>query len=126
MTREWIVSPAVAVWLLCAPAQAQQAPTPPPVPASDMADAQPLDEKALQDLNAREGVHVVVASDQLLKAVNSGNAVNADTVVSGDIRIGANAFSGFDGIGNFVMNTGHNNNLQGAITVNIATGGVTP
>nr|WP_312052894.1 hypothetical protein [Brevundimonas diminuta] len=37
------------------------------------------------------------------------------------MRIDANAFSGFNGIGNFVMNSGNNNNLQGAITINIVT-----
>ena len=69
---------------------------------------------------------MVIASDQLLQATNSGNSVNANTVTTGGMRIDANAFSGFNGVGNFVMNTGHNNNLQGAITINIVTTGPTP
>lgn len=121
---------AVAAWLVSAPAWAQQAPAPVEPPRSGVEapplDAVPLGDDELQMLNAREGVHVVVASEQLLQAVNTGNSVNAATVVSGDISLGANAFSGFDGIGNFVMNTGHNNNLQGAVTVNVATGAPTP
>jgi hypothetical protein len=87
---------------------------------------QPLDLAELHDLNAREGVNVIVASDQLLKATNSGNSVTANTVGSGSIAIGANAFAGYNGVGNFVMNTGHNNNLQGAITINIVTTSPTP
>lgn len=87
---------------------------------------QPLDLAQLRDLNAREGVNVLVASDQLLKATNSGNSVTANTVGSGSIAIGANAFAGYSGVGNFVMNTGHNNNLQGAITINIVTTSPTP
>ena len=88
--------------------------------------AQPLDLAQLHDLNGRQGVSVIVASDQLLKATNSGNSINANTVGSGAITVGANAFAGYSGVGNFVMNTGHNNNLQGAITINIVTTGPTP
>jgi hypothetical protein len=36
--------------------------------------------------------------------------------------IGSNAFSGFDGVGNFVLNTGHNNNLQSSLNVSIVLG----
>ena len=95
-------------------------------PVSAPLAAQPLDLAALHDLNGRQGVNVIVASDQLLKATNSGNSVTANTVGSGAITVGANAFAGYSGIGNFVMNTGHNNNLQGAITINIVTTGPTP
>lgn len=104
---------------------------PPPGPseapaASTQPAVQPLDVSELHDLNGRQGVSVIVASDQLLKATNSGNSVNANTVGSGAITVGANAFAGYSGVGNFVMNTGHNNNLQGAITINIVTTGPTP
>lgn len=76
----------------------------------------------LDALHGRQGASsVVIASDQLLQATNSGNSVNANTVTTGGMRIDANAFSGFNGIGNFVMNSGNNNNLQGAITINIVT-----
>lgn len=76
----------------------------------------------LDALHGRQGASsVIIASDQLLQATNSGNSVNANTVTTGAMRIDANAFSGFNGIGNFVMNSGNNNNLQGAITINIVT-----
>lgn len=99
---------------------------PPIVSAPAPLAAKPLDLAELNDLHARQGVNVIVASDQLLKATNSGNSVTANTVGSGGITVGANAFAGYSGIGNFVMNTGHNNNLQGAITINIVTTGPTP
>lgn len=94
--------------------------------ASAPLEVQPLDAAELHDLSARQGVSIIVASDQLLKATNSGNSINANTVGSGAITVGANAFAGYSGVGNFVMNTGHNNNLQGAITINIVTTGPTP
>ncbi len=111
------------------PAPPPQA-VPPGVPQAPSVSApplaQPLDLAQLHDLNGRQGISVIVASDQLLKATNSGNSINANTVGSGAITVGANAFAGYSGVGNFVMNTGHNNNLQGAITINIVTTGPTP
>ena len=96
-------------------------------PVVDPSEPAALDDTALRDLNGREGVTVTIAtSEQLLHATNSGNSVNGKTIGSGDITIGPGAFAGFSGIGNFVMNSGHNNNLQGAITINIATGAPTP
>lgn len=80
-----------------------------------------LETEELDALHGRQGAVVMVASEQLLQATNSGNSVNANTVTTGAMRIDANAFAGFNGIGNFVMNSGNNNNLQGAITINIVT-----
>ncbi len=76
-----------------------------------------LDE--LADLRGGEAI-VIQHTTQTLAALNTGNSVNADTVGSGAVNLGANAFNGYDGIGNFVINTGHNNNLQGSISVSIA------
>jgi len=105
------------------PAPSSSAPAPVDSQAQSTASPaiQPLDLAELHDLNGRQGVNVIVASDQLLKATNSGNSVTANSVGSGGITVGANAFAGYNGVGNFVMNTGHNNNLQGAITINIVT-----
>ncbi|HRL06797.1 MULTISPECIES: hypothetical protein [Brevundimonas] len=97
---------------------------PAPVDAATAAVSGPrsLAVDELDALHGRQGASsVVIASDQLLQATNSGNSVNANTVTTGGMRIDANAFSGFNGIGNFVMNSGNNNNLQGAITINIVT-----
>jgi nucleoid-associated protein YgaU len=90
-----------------APAQA----TAPRLAASEVADA---------DLAALSGGQELVAmTDQTLSAVNSGNTINAGSVTNGPVSLNANAFSGFAGIGNFVINTGNNNNLQGSLSVNI-------
>lgn len=63
--------------------------------------------------------HVQVLTNQNLSAISTGNTVEAGTVVSGDISFTGDALSGFSGIGNFVVNTGHNNTLQGSISVSV-------
>lgn len=65
------------------------------------------------------GQAVAVINEQQLKAMNSGNSVTATDVTNGPVNLSAGAFSGFSGLGNFVINTGNNNNLQGTMSVNI-------
>lgn len=82
----------------------------------------PLDLDELSTLNGRQGnVTAVVISDQDLNAINQGNTITANSVGSGQITIDRGAFEGFAGVGNFVINSGHNNNLQGALTINIVS-----
>ena len=96
--------------------------------ASAVEDVQPIvpaDDRgalSLEELGELRGGEAVVIqhTTQTLTATNSGNSVTADTIGSGAVNLGANAFNGYDGIGNFVINTGHNNNLQGSISVSIA------
>ena len=89
-------------------------------PSTASAAASPLNPEELATLNGRQGQsNVHVLSEQDLVAVNNGNTISADRVSSGPISIGPSAFDGFAGVGNFVINSGHNNNLQGAITINI-------
>lgn len=72
------------------------------------------------ELDALEGgQQVVTTTNQNVTAVSSGNRISADTVGSGSITVGQNALAGFSGVGNFVMNTGHNNNLQGTLSVTV-------
>ncbi|MGE3250325.1 MAG: hypothetical protein AB7J28_10770 [Hyphomonadaceae bacterium] len=78
-----------------------------------------LNLEELDELAGGDGVHINVLTAQTLTAVNNGNSVNGQTVGSGDVSIGQDAYSGFDGIGNFIINTGHNNNLQSSMSVNI-------
>ena len=61
----------------------------------------------------------IALSKQNLTALNSGNQVNGDSIVTGNVNVDPSAFSGFNGIGNFVFNTGNNNNLQGSLSVTI-------
>ena len=77
----------------------------------------PVDEADLAALSG--GAEMVAVTNQNLTALNTGNSVNAASVVNGQVSIDANAFSGFSGLGNFVINTGNNNNLQGSMSVNI-------
>jgi len=91
------------------------------VPAASMQAAadSALSLEELGELRGGETI-VIQHTTQTLTAMNSGNSVNGDTIGSGAVNLGSGAFNGYDGIGNFVINTGHNNNLQGSISVSIA------
>lgn len=64
----------------------------------------------------------VTVTNQDLTAVNAGNSIVANTVGSGAISLEGNAFSAFNGVGNILMNTGHNNNLQSTMNVTVIIG----
>jgi hypothetical protein len=83
---------------------------PAPVPNSD-----------LSELSGGASPTAIAVTNQTLSALNSGNSVNANSIVTGDVSIDASAFSGFNGVGNFVFNTGNNNNLQGSLSITILT-----
>lgn len=63
--------------------------------------------------------NVSAMTEQDLNAVNSGNTITAGVVGSGPINLQGNALSGFSGVGNILLNTGHNNNLQSTMSVTI-------
>lgn len=92
------------------PALAQEAPAP----------AQPayVSDDLLSDLSGGANTAIAI-TEQDLTAINTGNHISAETVGSGSISLGGAALSGFNGIGNFVMNTGHNNNLQSSLSVTV-------
>jgi uncharacterized membrane protein YqiK len=73
------------------------------------------------DLAKLSGGKEVITSltDQDLTAINAGNTITATTVGSGNISLSGGALSNFNGVGNFVMNTGHNNNLQSSMSVTV-------
>jgi hypothetical protein len=109
-----------AVWavLACAGAAfAEQGPSPAASLRGEAAEL--LTSEEMQGLAGGTGVEVHVVTEGTLGAVNSGNSVNGDVVGSGQIDIGANAFAGYSGLGNFVINSGHNNNLQSSMNVSI-------
>ncbi|HUZ13454.1 MAG TPA: hypothetical protein VMU93_11440 [Caulobacteraceae bacterium] len=59
---------------------------------------------------------------QTLEATNTGNTMTVGgSVTNGALSVQSNAFSGFSGIGNFVMNTGNQNSVQGSLNVTIVT-----
>jgi hypothetical protein len=81
-----------------------------------------MTELSLEDMDALAGgtgVDVVLITDQTLTATNTGNTVTGDVVGSGQVNLGSGTFSGYSGLGNFVINTGHNNNLQSSMSVSV-------
>jgi hypothetical protein len=78
-----------------------------------------MSEAELDAVSAGAEPGTLTLANTQLNATNSGNSITASSVTSGGIAFSGNALSGFSGVGNFVMNTGNNNNLQGSITVNI-------
>ncbi|HYF22244.1 MAG TPA: hypothetical protein VD929_02495 [Caulobacteraceae bacterium] len=94
-------------------------PEPAPVEAEEPAE-DVLEDAALSELSGGQAITVTALTTQTLTAASTGNTVNGGTVGSGAVAIGEGAFSGYSGIGNFVVNTGHNNTLQGSIGVTVA------
>ncbi|HTM79635.1 hypothetical protein [Asticcacaulis sp.] len=104
---------------LSAPAFAQETPVaPPPTATRETPVSVPMSLEELGEVSA-EGAVTNVVTTQDLTATNSGNTITAGTVQNGDINFSGNALTGFSGVGNFVTNTGNNNNLQGSISVTI-------
>ena len=115
------VSLAIALTAICSAAAAQDNDLPliEFSAAAASAPAAQTDEQ-LATLSGGRDTHTTIAlTEQDLTAVNTGNRISANTVGSGAISLQDNALSGFSGIGNFVMNTGHNNNLQSSMSVTI-------
>ncbi|QTC88147.1 hypothetical protein [Brevundimonas pondensis] len=90
-------------------------------PASAVSASQALSLEELQEESGRQGIQIYAGANQNLSAVNSGNSIHADQVGSGNITLSEGAFAGFSGIGNFVVNSGHNNNLQGSLSIILVT-----
>lgn len=90
------------------------------IPASASGDVtELLSTEDMDALAGGTGVDIVTITNQVLTATNTGNTVIGETVGSGDVNLGAEAFSGYSGLGNFVINTGHNNNLQSSMSVSV-------
>jgi hypothetical protein len=100
-------------------ASAEEGPSPAALLTDGVVQEEVLSLEDLDQLAGGDGVEINMLTAQTLTAINTGNKVIGQTVTSGDLNIGANAFSGFDGVGNFVLNTGHNNNLQSALNISI-------
>jgi hypothetical protein len=85
----------------------------------------PLDEAQMAAISGGDGDAVTITLNTLTKqeltATSSGNTVNAGVMTSGAVTFSPQALDGFSGVGNFVINTGANNTLQGAINLSIVT-----
>lgn len=114
---------ASALALACSPGAASAFAPGDAVPAAaGQTDAASFDATAPTDLSEIRGgqdTNYGVISDQTLGATNSGNSVTAGVITTGQIGFSAHSLSGFNGVGNFVLNTGNNNNLQGAVNITI-------
>lgn len=119
----WIIVGLVGLTALSA-ASAVQAQDAPAVAAAgvdaaspDGVAATPIADADLGAISGGQGVVVEALSNQQLSASNSGS-IEANQVSTGNVDFSTGDYSG---IGNFVVNTGNNNNLQGVISVNVAT-----
>jgi hypothetical protein len=70
------------------------------------------------DLLQMRGGHAIVVGNQTLTAISNGNAFTGN-YTAGSIALADNALSNFNGLGNLVINTGAQNNLQSAMNVTI-------
>ena len=69
----------------------------------------------------QEVITVEALTRQQLTGATTGNTINAGVLTSGQVTFSPQALNGFNGIGNFVINTGANNTLQGAINFSVVT-----
>jgi len=89
------------------------------VAASPFAGAAPIDTGGLANAQGGTNIAIGAVTEQDLSAVNTGNSIVAGTITNGAINIPTGAFNGFNGVGNFVMNTGNQNNIQGTLSINV-------
>ncbi len=90
-------------------------------PTTAESDAKAMQTDELADMSGgSDTVNVEATSNQKLLANSHDNTIEAGTVNAGDVSF-AGSLGNFNGIGNFVVNTGMNNVLQGSISVTIAT-----
>lgn len=76
------------------------------------------------DLGGATGGSNIIANiamtEQTLSATNTGNTMTVGgSLTNGPVSVDSGAFAGFNGVGNFLMNTGNQNNVQGTLNVNI-------
>jgi len=89
-----------------------------PLPAV-LAGVAPLSGDDLRAVRGGAGSSALSITDQTIAAVNAGNQINAGAMTNGAVSIDTNAFSGFSGVGNFIMNSGNQNNLESTLSVTI-------
>jgi hypothetical protein len=100
------------------PLASEPAINPDPASLQNQAVAQGDDALSDGDLGDLRGGDALVIGDQALTAINNGNVLNGN-YAAGVVSISDNAFSSFNGLGNIVINTGAQNNLQSAMNVTI-------
>jgi hypothetical protein len=74
-----------------------------------------LSDTALDD---QRGGQAMIVTNQTLLAISEGNTLNGD-YTAGNVSISDNALSGFNGVGNVLINTGAQVNLQAGMNLTI-------
>ena len=110
---------AIALGLLSAGASHAQAQAPQSPAASTAAAPARLSAGELSESRAGQTSVISVLSRQQLDGTTSNNSIQAGTLTAGAVSFSSNALQNYSGVGNFVINTGANNTLQGSISVNI-------
>jgi hypothetical protein len=89
-------------------------------PTATPENAPPETNNELSDdaLNEMRGGQAIVIGNQTLNATNSGSVLNGN-YTAGSVALTDNALSSFNGLGNILINTGAQNNLQSAMNVTI-------
>ena len=80
-----------------------------------------VDDGALKDLHGRDAnISYDIKGENNLNASINGSSISAGgDITTGALGFSGNAMQGFQGLSNFVANTGNNNNLQASMVVNI-------
>ena len=120
MLRAAILKTAAVLLFAAAGAEASEVPAAPPQRPAPL-QVEVLSVEEMDALSGGFGVNVDVMTAQQLTGSTSGNTIIAETVTSGSVNFSQDALNGFNGVGNFVINTGANNTLQGAINLTIVT-----
>jgi N-acetylglutamate synthase/N-acetylornithine aminotransferase len=79
----------------------------------------PMSLEELSGIRAGEAPQFTVSNNQNVTASSTANVISAGSLTSGGVSFSQNAFSGFSGIGNIVVNTGNNNAIQGTLSVTV-------
>ena len=113
---------------LQANAQEEAAATPPESAASagqpELAPAA-LSSQELEGISGGDAVIVEAFTTQTLNATVSNSTIEAQSIQTGDVNFAPDSLN-FHGIGNYVINTGNNNVLQGSLSVTILSGPASP
>lgn len=109
----------IAGWLVLTPAPEAPPAVAEPVAAPVAAEAETAI-PALSDaeLEAQRGGEGIVVTSQSLTAITSGNVINGD-FTAGSVSLTDNALQNFNGLGNLLINTGAQVNLQAGMNVTI-------
>ncbi len=73
------------------------------------------------ELNEQRGGEQLIVTNQTLTAITQGNVLNGD-FLAGDVNLSDSALSGFNGVGNILINTGAQVSLQTGMNLTINIG----